>query len=611
MFRKWLREHDISGISFDSRLFPKASDRAFWEKYLGAKEIAEAENYLGYEWPLMRATQFMEFQKSGDRLAQEKPHFARRTALLSLFLGELAEHKGRFLPDICDGIFLICEETYWGLSAHFPITRTDDLLPSASDPYIDLFAAETGELLAVVFHILGEELRKFCPPLCERVEYELDRRIVVPYLTHGDFWWMGNLSKKVNNWNPWILACVLTVFLTGGLRRSVFERGMEKMLREINVYYDTMPADGGCDEGSNYWTKAGAKLFTFCDRLYIATDGTVNFFHDEKLRNIGLYETKAYMDGCCFVNFSDGNSFMGKTNLDYELYAYGKRTGAENLCRLAGTFRRERLKLDPDAPSAVRGSSIFSVLMARILIPEIEAEPPFVPEEVSVLPDIENAFVRAGKWYYAAKGGHNEEQHNHNDVGSLIVRHGTEPVLIDAGCGTYTRFTFSKERYTIWTMQSGWHNLPAVNGCDQLPGEAYRAGSFTVDGKETEISFAGAYPAEAALESLVRQIGIGEESVTVSDSFTFTAGQNHISEHFISLEKPEVTGDGVLLGGKYLLQVNIPCEASIDQVCFPDDPKLCGAWGTDHLWRVRMDFDCKDRTEFTLKILRAAEKEKP
>ena len=79
MFRKWLKEHDISDISFDTRLFPKASDRAFWEKYVGEKDIRASEKYLGYEWPLMRATQFMEFQKSGNRLAQENPHFLPKT----------------------------------------------------------------------------------------------------------------------------------------------------------------------------------------------------------------------------------------------------------------------------------------------------------------------------------------------------------------------------------------------------------------------------------------------------------------------------------------------------------------------------------------------------
>lgn len=602
MFRKWLKEHDISDISFDTRLFPKASDRAFWEKYVGEKDIRASEKYLGYEWPLMRATQFMEFQKSGNRLAQENPHFARRRALIILFMGELAEYKGRFLPDICDGIFLICEETYWGLSAHSPIIRWDELIPDASDPYIDLFAAETAELLSLILHILGDELKAFCPPLITRIEYELDRRIVTPYLTHGDFWWMGNLPATVNNWNPWILYCVLTVFLTGGLRRSTFENGLRKMFGEINVYYDTMPEDGGCDEGSNYWTKAAAALFTFCDRLYIASDGKVDFFRDEKLRNLGLYEARAYMDSNCFVNFSDGNSFMGNAALDYPLYAYGKRTGEESLCRLAGTLKRERQKLYPDTPSAVRGGSLFALLSMLIDADEIDAQPEFVPEEICLLPDLQNTFIREGKWYYAAKGGHNDEQHNHNDVGNLIVRHGTQPVLIDAGCGTYTRFTFSPERYTIWTMQSGWHNLPVINGVEQLAGKKYHAGAFELNGKTTGISFAEAYPENAGLNALTRQIGIDGKGVSLTDSFTFTNSENTVEEHFITLLEPEKTGDGILLGGKYLISADISCEVSVERVDFADDAKLCSAWGTDHLWRVRMGFACGESAGFTLRV---------
>ena len=33
------------------------------------------------------------------------------------------------------------------------------------------------------------------------------------------------------------------------------------MFGEIDVYYSGVAGDGGCDEGSLYWTKAGAKLF--------------------------------------------------------------------------------------------------------------------------------------------------------------------------------------------------------------------------------------------------------------------------------------------------------------------------------------------------------------
>lgn len=66
--------------------------------------------------------------------------------------------------------------------------------------------------------------------------------------------------------------------------------------------------------------------------------------------------------------------------------------------------------------------------------------------------------------FFAAKGGYNNESHNHNDAGTFSLYLHTTPVFIDAGVGTYTRQTFSSERYTIWTMQSNYHNLPMING---------------------------------------------------------------------------------------------------------------------------------------------------
>ena len=53
--------------------------------------------------------------------------------------------------------------------------------------------------------------------------------------------------------------------------------------------------------------------------------------------------------------------------------------------------------------------------------------------------------------FVAAKGGFNNESHNHNDVGTFSLYVNTIPVIIDAGVGTYTKQTFGKDRYTIWT----------------------------------------------------------------------------------------------------------------------------------------------------------------
>ena len=78
-------------------------------------------------------------------------------------------------------------------------------------------------------------------------------------------------------------------------------------------------------------------------------------------------------------------------------------------------------------------------------------------------------------FFVAAKGGHNAESHNHNDVGNFIVYRDGRPILIDAGVETYSRKTFSSQRYEIWTMQSAYHNLPTIDGVMQSPGRQFAA----------------------------------------------------------------------------------------------------------------------------------------
>lgn len=599
MFTQWLNENRLSEFDFSKRLFPPAADRTFWQDVIGDSHICRAEKYLGYEWPLIRATQFMEFQKSGNRIVQEDPHFARRKALITLIMGELAEYKGRFLPDICDGVFLICEETFWGLSAHYTLVKRGQLIPDADDPYIDLFSAETAELLSVVYHIFYEELAAFCPPLVHRIEYELDRRIVTPYLNRGDFAWMGNITgRRVNNWNPWILSNVLTVFALSGQRRSTLESGLKKMFKEIDCYYDGIPADGGCDEGTSYWRKAGAKLFDFCNVLYMITDGKIDFFQDEKLKNIGLYPVKTHISACSFVNFSDGNATLPNLNMDYSLYGFTLRTGDPVYAQMAATLKRNQHRTAES--EIVRGASIKEELFSVIYAKEIDAQPEWIPAEKYYLPDLQNAFMRSGEWYYAAKGGHNAECHNHNDVGSLIVYHRGMPVLVDPGCGIYTRFTFSELRYTIWTMQSGWHNLPVLNGTEQLAGAEYRADGFAINDKKTEISFAGAYPREAGVLCVGRKVEFVEDGLRIRDAFVFVQEQNTVEEHLVTPLKPELTPQGVVLDGRYLIRTDLPVE--IQWKDFEGDSKLKGAWGTEGLYRLTLKASCGKNASYTIEL---------
>ena len=120
MFTEWLQDDRLEHLSFTNALSPKAADRAFWGS--DPQWIAAAEEYVNYEWPCIKATDWLAFRETGDRLAQETPHFARRRALGALLLGELAEYRGRFLPDITNGLLTICEETAWSVSLTLPIS---------------------------------------------------------------------------------------------------------------------------------------------------------------------------------------------------------------------------------------------------------------------------------------------------------------------------------------------------------------------------------------------------------------------------------------------------------------------------------------------------------
>ena len=102
--------------------YPSYYDRGAWEELpetLRQKNIEEGERYIDYNWPQVTATMYLEFIRNGDRTVVDQANNQRRRALQALTLAELFEGKGRFLDEIINGVFLTCEQTYWGSSAHF------------------------------------------------------------------------------------------------------------------------------------------------------------------------------------------------------------------------------------------------------------------------------------------------------------------------------------------------------------------------------------------------------------------------------------------------------------------------------------------------------------
>ena len=69
-----------------------------------------------------------------------------------------------------------------------------------------------------------------------------------------------------------------------------------------------------------------------------------------------------------------------------------------------------------------------------------------------------------------AKAGNNAEQHNHNDVGSFVLRVGGTTFLCDPGAGLYNAAYFSSKRYENIFAASYGHSVPRIGGQQQLPG---------------------------------------------------------------------------------------------------------------------------------------------
>jgi hypothetical protein len=166
-------------------------------------------------------------------------------------------------------------------------------------------------------------------------------------------------------------------------------------------------------------------------------------------------------------------------------------------------------------------------------------------------------------FFFCAKGGHNAESHNHNDLGTCVLYFDSKPCLVDIGRETYTAKTFSSRRYEIWTMQSGYHQLPKINGVDQMQGRNYVAknSTFSADSKKAVFStdIAAAYPQEANVKKWVRSYRLDRgKKFTISDNYELNETTGPTSLNFITSNKVVDNGDGTinLEGDGFTLQMN-------------------------------------------------------
>jgi rhamnogalacturonyl hydrolase YesR len=562
--------------------------------------VREAETFLHGVWPAPRATEFLEYVRSGNRSGYEALSFGRRQRLATLVLAECFEGKGRFRDDIVNGIWTICEETYWGVPAHVAMQRRGSGLPDVTEPTVDLFAAETGSLLAWTYYLLKDSLDVVSPLVSERIRYEVDRRINAANFARDDFWWMG-LSRSVNNWNPWICSNWLASVLILEQDQERRARSVWKIMECLDRFLADYADDGGCDEGPGYWGRAGGSVFDCLELLSLSTDGYVDGFTQPRIKEMGRYIMRAHIHGPWFVNFADAAARLQPDAPT--IYRYGKAIGDAAMMAFGARLAQDQHLGKGMLPGQY--GVLGRVLPAMFVLKELlKARParPYIRD--SWFPGIQVMTARSSAGspeglFLAVQGGHNDENHNHNDVGNFVVYLDGEPAIIDIGVETYTAKTFSKDRYSIWTMQSGYHNLPTINGVSQKEGKSYAAKDVRYEVTDSKASLsmdiAGAYPLEADVLSWRRTLSLerGHE-VTIRDVYELRSIRDDLRLTLMTCREPIIESPGAIILGRPpgATKSNV-AEVTYDSNLFSArvepidirDPQLQSSWGK-RIWRI-------------------------
>jgi hypothetical protein len=367
-------------------------------------------------------------------------------------------------------------------------------------------------------------------------------------------------------------------------------KAVYKTMQSVDIFFNVYPEDGACDEGPSYWGVAGGKAFDYLNLLAGATNEKINIFDNRLVQDIGRYIYKVYISqGHFFTNFADAPPVINASG--GTIYRYGRQIDDEKM-KGFGAFLLHKSGYGEKPVTGAIGLVLENMFRMEGWQHTQPAEP-LIGE--FYFPDMQIAIARnkAGTsdgFYFAAKGGSNGEGHNHNDVGSCIVFFNGNPVLVDVGVGTYTRETFTSERYKIWTMQSVYHNVPLINGISQSAGGQFRAKNSTYKATKSKISFstdiAEAYPENAGVEKWVRSYTLERnKEMTISDQFQLKENRGETELHFMTPLLCTIVKPGLieLKGADFTVHLTYnqaQYKADIRRIPV-NDPRLQQAWGNE------------------------------
>lgn len=604
---------------------PDIEARGFWDhadRTFASSAVTAAEAAGDLPWPLLTASDYLAFTRTGDRAAFEKKYFFRRRRLSALVLGTCFRNDaGAFLDSAVDGIGLLLDEAGWCLPPHNTKVRdqTPEPLPDPDFPVLDLFAAETGALLGLSGALLRPALDRISPYIIRRIRKEIRERITDPYL-HTHFWWMGDGKSQMLNWTPWITQNVLLSVFTGE-DHTEEEAGqiLRQAARSLDYFLDEYGDDGCCCEGAQYYRHAGLCLFGSLELIDLILPGSMEaVFGAPLVRNMADYIRVVHAAGPWYINYADCSPMAG--HRDAREYLFGRRTGNAALSHFAAEDYRDNVwfgtgkeKTGEEIREAVKKALDTEHDEGRLLLSEpnlfyhllqISAHGQMLQEA-----DRKSEIPRKDVWYastgllvagddrtvLAAKAGGNGDAHNHNDTGSVTVFRDGRPYLIDLGVETYTAKTFSRDRYTIWTMRSSYHNV--MTFCDGDSPVEEKAGSefaaadtvcrITDQSSSLSMELAPVFD-DRRIRSVRRQVTLHRNAAVFGSICDTVDADLPCVLTLLTYEKPVLSGSSIRIGDLGSIRAEGAGRIQIETLPIEDE-RLQTAWKHD-CYRILIPF---------------------
>lgn len=560
------------------------------------------DDEAGTPWPQPLAHQYARYFGDGDRDQYEQIVFARQHRLTRAAVLAAVTREPRRLDEVADGVTLLCEQSTWCWPAHDDTFAAHGaVVPTASDPFLDLGAGEVVGQLAWLDHLLGPLLDAHMPGLRARIRHEARLRVLDPFLTRRDWHWLGR-GGDVHNWNPWIHGNVLVAALQLDDDPERRARTVALVIEGLDRYVAALPVDGSIDEGYSYWWNGACRTLEALDVLDHATSGALRATDVPALRATVAFPHRMHLGDGWYLNLADGPARPPEDQPWHALHRAARAAGDHDALAHAAAHRR------PGHPLAGEDQGLGRFLRA-LTDPAWQAAVPAgspLPRDVW-LPATQVLLARteagsARGLTLAAKGGHNGEHHNHNDVGSIVVALGGVPVLVDAGRPTYTAQTFGPDRYGIWTMQSSWHNVPEIRGTAQSPGREFAAwdvhAAWDDTGAQLQLDLRDAYPRAdirrwrrtARLDRTVGRVTLTDEWDLDPDPQAPPTILRLLLAGDVELRDDHVTVRALDGAGTLLVSWSLATGQTAVETREIDDPLLRAVWG-ERLTRLAIGVD--------------------